>query len=128
MAYGGPELLLIGWLPGQVTARVATDVPSDLADEVPFVQVARIGGPDDDNDYTLDKPTVSVDCFAADRPSASTLGLQVHKALRKALPGVTTGGAVVTAVLTVSGMAWRPWDDVTVRRFGATYQLFLKSS
>ena len=127
MPYGGPELLLVGWLPTQVAARVGTDVPAGLAESVPFVQVLRIGGPDDDSDYTFDKPTVSVDCFAADRVAANTLAVQVHKAMRSALRGVTTGGATVSAVHTISGMAWRPWDDLQVRRFGATYQLFLKS-
>ena len=127
MTFGGVEALLIGWLPSQVTARALTDLPATLATDVPVVQIVRIGGPSDDNDPTLVAATVSVDCFAADRISATVLAQQVDDAFRKALPGTLTGGASVTKVRTLTGPSWRPWDDLAVRRFGATYQIWLKT-
>ena len=130
MTFQGVEALLIGWLPSQVTARALTDLPADLADLVAagtdVVQVVRVGGPSDDDDPTLVAATVSVDCFAADRISATLLAQQVDDAFRKALPGTLTGGASVTKVRTLTGASWRPWDDVAVRRVGATYQVWLK--
>jgi hypothetical protein len=127
--FSGVEALLIGWLKTQLpSVRFLTDTPADLATAGPVVQVARIGGPSSDDDPSFQSPTVSVDCFAADRISATLLAQQIDDALRKALPGVTTGGATVTKVATISGAAWRPWDDLKVRRVGATYVLYLKSS
>jgi len=127
VTFGGVEALLIGWLPSQVTARALTDLPSTLADDVPVVQVVRIGGPSDDDDPTLVAATVSVDCFDSDRLSATLLAQQVDDAFRKALPGTLTGGASVTKVRTLTGPSWRPWNDAAVRRFGATYQVWLKT-
>jgi hypothetical protein len=128
VTFGGVEALLIGWLSGQLGVRCVTDLPAGLADAVPVVQVVRIGGPSDDNDPNFHVPTVSIDCFAVDRASATVLAQQVDDALRKVLPGVTTGGATVTKVQTVSGASWRPWDDTTLRRFGASYALHIKTN
>lgn len=127
MTFGGVEALLIGWLPSQVTARALTDLPATLADDVPVVQIVRIGGPSDDDDPTLVAATVSVDCFASDRLAVTVLSQQVDDAFRKALPGTLTGGASVTKVRTLTGPSWRPWADTAVRRFGATYQVWLKT-
>lgn len=127
MTFGGVEALLIGWLPSQVTARALTDLPATLADDVPVVQIVRIGGPSDDDDPTLVAATVSVDCFASDRLAVTVLSQQVDDAFRKALPGTLTGGASVTKVRTLTGPSWRPWNDTAVRRFGATYQVWLKT-
>jgi len=127
VTFGGVEALLIGWLPSQVTARALTDLPATLVDDVPVVQVVRIGGPSDDDDPTLVAATVSVDCFASDRLAVTVLSQQVDDAFRKALPGTLTGGASVTKVRTLTGPSWRPWNDTAVRRFGATYQVWLKT-
>lgn len=129
MTFGGVEALLIGWLPAHINGvRCVTDLPANLAASVPVVQVVRIGGPSDPNDPNFHNPTVSIDCFAVDRASATALAQQVDDALRKALPGVTTGGATVTKVQTLSGGSWRPFDDLTLRRFGASYALHIKAN
>ena len=128
MTFSGVEALLIGWLPAQIDGvRFLTDLPSAIATQVPVVQVVRVGGPSDDNDPTFHTATVSVDCFAVDRMAATLLAQQVDTALHR-LPGVTTGGATVTKVQTVSGASWRPFDDTTIRRFGASYALHVKAS
>ncbi|MGZ4621457.1 MAG: hypothetical protein ACXVGF_04790 [Blastococcus sp.] len=128
MSYGGPEALLIGYLRTALGVRCLTDLPADLQDVVPVVQVVRVGGPSDDNDSHLEAATVSIDCFAADRAGATTLAMQVDDVMRNSLPGTLTGGAVVTKVRTLTGASWRPWDDLQVRRFGATYQVWVKST
>lgn len=128
MTYSGVETLLRGFLLTQIAGtRIVTELPAKLGTQLPVVQVVRIGGPSDDNDPNFHTPTVSVDCFAVDRASATALAQQVDDALRKVLPGVTTGGATVTKVQTISGASWRPWDDTKLRRFGASYALHVKT-
>lgn len=121
------EALLIGWLRSTLDVRALTDLPADLADTLPVVQVTRIGGPDDDNNPNFDAPTVAVDCYAADRAGAITLAAAVKAALRGSLPGQTIGTSTVTKVQTVTGPSWRPYDNTELRRFGATYALHIKS-
>ena len=128
MSYGGVEALLIGYLRTALGVRCLTDLPADLQNVVPVVQVVRIGGPSDDNDSRFEAATVSIDCFASDRASATALAMQVDDVMRHSLPGTLTGGAVVTKVRTLTGASWRPWDDQQVRRFGATYQTWVKST
>lgn len=128
MTFGGVEALLISFLKTELAVRCLTDLPADLAEVAPVVQVVRIGGPSDDNNPNLLAATVSIDCFAADRGAVTVLSQQVDDALRKTLPGLTTGGATVGLIRTLTGPSWRPWDDVAVRRFGATYQIWLKTA
>lgn len=127
MTFAGVEQLLIDWTSAQLSVRCATDVPADLAQVVPLVQIVRIGGPSDDNLHRFQAATVSVDCFDTDRLSATELAHQVDDAWRTVLPGVVTGGGVVGKVRTLSGAAWRPWADTAVRRVGATYQVWVKA-
>jgi hypothetical protein len=130
VTFSGAEALLINYLHGALAVRCLTDLPNDLQAQVPVVQVVRIGGPSSDNDRRLEAATMSIDCFAADRGAATALALQVDRAMRDALPGtyVPSANAVVTKVRTLTGASWRPWDDLSVRRFGATYQVWIKST
>jgi hypothetical protein len=121
------EQLLIPWLSSTLSARALTDVPADLLAALPVIRVARIGGADDDNNPRFDAATVTVDWFGADRTAASDLAQAGHHALRVLLPRMTFNGVTVTFVQTISAPSWRPWDDTDVRRYGATYRLFIKS-
>lgn len=125
--FPGTERLLHDWLVADLGVRVCSELPADLAEVVPLIQAVRIGGPHDDNDPFLLIPTVSVDCFADDRLAAITLADQVDRAMRKTLPGAQVHGASVGLVRTLTGPSWRPWDDTAVRRYGATYQVRLKT-
>ena len=124
MAYGGVEALLIPAGTTVLGVRFATDVPADLATAVPFVQLVRVGGPSDDNDRRFEQATVSVDSFAVDRVSATALAYRVDSWLRS-LPNTGTPDAVITKVQTLTGPSWRPWEDVAVRRIGASYRIHL---
>jgi hypothetical protein len=121
------EALLTGWLSSRLSHRFVTDVPDNLQGALPLGRVLKVGGPADDNDPRFDLPTVSVDCFAADRAAAITFAQAVDDAIRITLPGLTVNGSTVTRTATISGPAWRPWDDSTLRRFGATYRLYVKN-
>jgi hypothetical protein len=119
--YVDVERLLVSWLSQIITARLCTDLPSNLATVLPVVQVARVGGADDVT--PIDRPLVDIDCYAAGRVAAYDLAQQVRDALRFELPGLTWSGAYVARVDTLSGPMWRPYDNTTLRRFGASYQL-----
>lgn len=124
MTYADVEKLLIGWLPNQITPKptVATKTPATLSG--PFVKVNRIGGP---ASWGVDRATVDVECFASDYGTASLLARQVQSAFEFSLAGVKNGEGWVSLVGTVSGPSWASYDDTTVQRFVATYQVTVHS-
>jgi hypothetical protein len=104
--------------------RVSTEAPANLNDVLPYIQVARIGGRE--RDYVLDTASVAFDVFAASRPAARALAVALRNAVLLELAGSVTGGAFITKTRTLSAPAWRPWNNTTVRRFGAVYDITLK--
>lgn len=118
------EVLLIGWLTGQLgpDVWVRDELDNALADELPTVQVQRAAG--DDDGLRLDRALVDVDVYAGSRGDAYSLAATV-RALLLTLRGTTAGGGVVTSVTTVSAPAARPYENVGLRRVGATYELFV---
>ncbi len=124
------EEVLTGWLPGAlravygVTAQVMTETPYDLQDRVPLIGLHRATGTDDQ--AIIDRPVVSVDAFGATRAAANLLGRQVHALLHGQLQGAVAGGAVIGWVNTVAGPRWMPYADLAVRRFNATYEMYVK--
>ena len=124
--FPGVEAVLVEFLAGELGVRVCTELPADLGDVLPVVQVVRVGGGHDDNETSLQSPTLSVDVFARDRGAATSLAQDVDTTLRRRLPGQTILGASAGRVRTITGPAWRPWDDITLRRFGGTYQLWIR--
>lgn len=121
------EGLLIPWFTETLEVRALTDLPSDLADVLPVVQIVRIGGPSNDDNPRFDMPTISVDSYAADRATAIALAETVDDALRIQLPGQTLSRSTITRVQTVTGPSWRPYDNTSLRRVGASYRLYIKS-
>jgi hypothetical protein len=120
--YPDIERLLVAHLAATLGVRFVTDLPSNLQQILPLGQVNRIGGGDDV--VTIDRANVDVDTYAAGRAQALDLAERVREELRMRLPGYPVAGVVVCRVETLSGPAWRPYDDATmVRRFGATYQI-----
>lgn len=128
MTFGGVDPLLIGWATTHFGVRFALNTPGDLADVVPLAQLQTVGGPSDDRFAGLIAATVSVDSFAADYEAASDLAWQIDAGFRTVLPGTTVGDVTFGKVRTLTIPGRRPWDDVAVRRYGATYQIWLRSS
>lgn len=128
--YCDVEPLLVAWL-GQrfPDAKVVTELPGDISTGL-FIEVTRIGGIDSD---WIDHPRVDIDCYApppvrgqTGRPEARRFALQVQKAILHALPGyIGTDGTVLEAS-TAAGVAWRPYANTSVRRFGFTVDLGVK--
>ena len=121
MPYPDVERLLVTYLGDALAVRVVTDLPANLQQVLPLVQVARIGGADD---VVLDAARVDVDVFATGRGAAVELAERCRGALRFGLAGQVVDGVTVYRVRTGEGPAWRPYEDTAgVRRFGAVYEI-----
>lgn len=125
--YADTEQLLVGWAPGIVSCRALTETPDDLADVLtttPVVRITRIGGP---SQVGFDQPTVDFDCFGLTRPAAKAFAISLQSAVELQLPGYYNTYGTVLAAVTISGPAWRPWDNSNVRRIGFTTRLSVHS-
>lgn len=116
------EVELVAWLGEGLSVLVTAELSNALLDELPVVQVQRVGGGDDH--FRVDRALVDVDVYAATRAEASGLARQVRDVLVAGLPGVRTEAAVFGRVSTESAPAWRPYDNSGLRRLGATYSIF----
>lgn len=116
--YVDAELLIVAFLKATFPdARVCTELPADLATQLPVIRVERIGG--GDTGRSIDTPSLDVDCFAATRTAANTLGGQVRTAFTKTAIGYTALGATIAAAA-VSTVGWRPYTNLNVRCVGMT--------
>lgn len=116
------EAELVAWLTDQLDERTLTDLPANLVDALPVVQIQRVGGGDDG--VRLDRAFVDVDVYAVSRQAASTLMGQTRSLLLTGLRGTVTTAAVFTSARTISAPAWRPYENPGLRRFGATFEIF----
>lgn len=116
------EAELVAWLTDQLNERTLTDLPANLVDALPVVQIQRVGGGDDG--VRLDRAFVDVDVYAVSRQAASTLMGQTRSLLLTGLRGTVTTAAVFTSARTISAPAWRPYENPGLRRFGATFEIF----
>jgi hypothetical protein len=96
------------------------------AQDLPYVRVHRIGGP---RRRLKDYPWVDVEVFAVGIQGQSLL-----ESIEAALFGYPRGVAVDSKFVKVedvqvrASLARRPWNDDSVRRYGATYQLTVSRS
>lgn len=119
--YGDTEALVVGWLiPRYTDSRVCTELPATLPAKT--IQITRIGGAPQTFPYEL--PRIDVDVYCPDRGSASLLARQVKHDLLFDLPGyLADDGTRVVSVRCDSGPFWVPYDNTTVRRMTAAYEL-----
>lgn len=104
-------------------ALVTTELDNDLLQNLPVVQVQRVGG--DDDGFRLDRPLVDVDVYAASRLEAAALSEQIRTYILRVLRGSVTAGAAIGRTGTVSAPTPRPYEDTGLRRSGATYEIYL---
>ncbi|MFE9735485.1 hypothetical protein ACFYO9_34080 [Streptomyces sp. NPDC005863] len=118
------ELLVIGWLQARLAADalVRDELDNYLLDELPTVQVEVVGGGDDG--FRLDRALVDINTYASTRQEAVALAARVHGLLLTGLRGTATETAVVGSVSTVTRPAARPYENTSLRRVGATYQMY----
>ncbi len=111
------EVDCVGWLQNRLTeqmpgVKVSTELPSNLADSVPRVQLVQVGGQDDG--VVVDEPRIVAHCFATTPAQARALALQVGTAYRT-LVGVPAEGAVMQSVRNVGGLTVNNYPNTSVR-------------
>lgn len=116
------EAELVAWLTDRLDVRVLTDLPDNLGEILPVVQIQRAGGGDDG--IRLDRAFVGVDVYAATRQAASQLMAQTRSLLLAELRGTVTAAAVFTSARTIAAPSWRPYENPGLRRFGASFEVF----
>ncbi len=122
--YADIERGLVMWLQSQLSGvRVLTELPDNLAEAAPVVRISRIGGPE--LAPRFEAADIDIDSFGTGRAQAFQTLETVRVALRFRLPNQTLGGSVYTRVDTTSGPAWRPYDNTNVRRFGASFRIYV---
>lgn len=126
MAYVDVEAMLCTYITARRGCRTVTEIPSDLAAELPLAQVQRIAGAD--TIITLDQAIVDVDVFAVDRASAHVLAEQIRTDFRTNLTGYRFGGGTVALVETITGPGWLAYDNTNLRRYTASYRVTVHSA
>ncbi|MFB7647128.1 hypothetical protein ACFC0S_16750 [Streptomyces sp. NPDC056084] len=117
------EAVLIAWLTARLPgAVVRAELDNNLANELPTVQVERAAG--DDDGFRLDRALVDVNVYGATRGDAVLLSATVRGLLLTDLRGTATGGAVFGRIATVSAPSWRPYENTSLRRLGAMYEIY----
>lgn len=121
------ELFVRNWLAAQFpTARVVTELPANLEQVLPVIQVTRFGGVDDT--LVLDHPSIDIDTYAATRTATRDLNGQVRSALRLHFPGYAAGGAAVQSVTTISGVrVFDSYPNPNLRRANSAYRITIHS-
>lgn len=95
--------------------HLGTQTPADLAARLPFIRVARIGGP---SDRISDYARVAIDVFGATYAEAEALAALVHELLTGTR--LRAGGAVVDRVGVDQAPVELPWSP-QIRRFQGRY-------
>lgn len=118
------ELELIGWTQARVAEGVLVrdELDNRLLEELPTVQIEVVGGSDDG--FRLDRALVDVNVYAATRAEAIALAAVVHGLYLTELRGSKATDAVFGMVRTLSRPAVRPYENTSLRRVGATYEMF----
>ena len=113
------ESYLVPWAAAALPdVHCCTEIPDDLAAELPLLQIAGIGGAS--GHRFLGSPMVDFDAFGADRISARALAWRAFDLLRETL---ATDVGPVSHVTQISSPAWRPYNNTAVRRYGFTLLL-----
>jgi hypothetical protein len=119
------ELQVMKWLRARLDPDVVVrdELDNNLLDELPTVQVQRIPAGGDDG-IRLDRAFVDIDVYAATRAEAIALSATIRGLLLGELRGSSTEEAVFSRVGTISPPAIRPYENTSLRRVGATYEIY----
>lgn len=124
------EPLLIAWLQARYpTVTAAVEDPEDLDTIVTssayFAKVLRTGG---GSTFTVDEPRVDIEVYALTKLAAATLAGQIRDSLMYTLQTYTVGLVSFGRPKVDMEPMWRPYDDINVFCYGATYQLYVHNS
>lgn len=104
-------------------AVVRDELDNNLLNELPTIQINQIPGGDDDG-IRLGRMLVDVDVYAATRSDAIALAKETHQWMTGELRGSYSGTVVFGRIGALTLPAGRPYENVGLRRVGATYEVF----
>lgn len=103
-------------------ARVATEVPADLADVLPCI-VVRLAFGRDGAYWTMPRVTLDVDYFAANRPDSRDGALAVDDWLHSNIYGMEFDDGSFGLIQTNVHPNRTPWANPNVSRFTGSYTI-----
>lgn len=110
---------------GSAAVRVVTDLYLDYEDDLPLIQITRVGGGSEPP--ALDRPRLDVDCYDTERDDASVLARIVSALMRRErITAVAMAGGQFTSVVEETGPSYRPSLNPRARLYGCTYVLTSK--
>jgi hypothetical protein len=104
-------------------AVVRDELDNSLADELPTIQIEQIPGGSDDG-LRLSRAVVDINVYAATRADAIGLANEVHSWVTGELRGSTSATAVFGRTGSFTLPAIRPYENISLRRAGVTYEIF----
>jgi len=117
--YADAEALLVAYLAPVATTSV--ELPNAAQDQMPFIQVTRIGGQDD---YITDTANVDLDCYGKSRRQASDTARAAQALmmqLRRTRVTVAGSPVLVDTVEQILGPTWVNFQDEHLQRYVMTY-------
>lgn len=125
-----PQLLVTVLQSEFPDVRVVTELPAELEQDLPVVQVNRFGGGGDV--ITMDTAYIDVDVWAATLLDADMLASQVATWMRLYLPGYrvvsAAGTGTFAACRSQTGMMQRPSGNPDVKRVGGAFTVTVHSA
>lgn len=103
-------------------AVVRDELDNNLLNELPTIQIEVITG--DDDGFRLDRALVDFNVYAATRAEAIALAAELHGWILSTLRGSTSATAVISRTGTISRPAIRPYENLSLRRVGGTYEVY----
>jgi hypothetical protein len=103
-------------------AVVRDELDNNLLDELPTIKIEVITG--DDDGFRLDRALADFNVYAATRAEAIALAAELHGWILTTLRGSTSATAVISRTGTISRPAIRPYENLSLRRVGGTYEVY----
>lgn len=122
MGYPDIEQLLVAYYKAETGKRASTDLPGNVEEIVPIIQVGRVDG---GAGYRLDRPKVDVSVWTlkSQRGVCSDLARDVLDLTTRDLVGQRLPRGVVTAVTVDLAPYYVPDPNPNLCRYLATYQM-----
>ncbi|MGF2208956.1 hypothetical protein [Streptomyces albidoflavus] len=104
-------------------AVVRVELDNNLLHELPTIQIEQAPGGHDDG-LRLSRPLVDFNVYAPTRSAAFSLAHEVHAWVTGELRGLGTSRLVIGRTGALSLPAVRPYENTSLRRVGATYEIY----
>jgi hypothetical protein len=124
------EPLLITWVTANFPSVIASvddaqDLDAIVTSNTYFARVHRTGG---GSTFTVDQPRVDIEVYALTKLAAATLAGQIRDALMYTLQTYSVGTVSFGRPVVEVEPMWRPYDDINVFCYGASYQMYVHNS